>query len=1039
MAGKNLRRLTAMAALFSAALVLNCECDDGLSALPYPAIEILDHNGESHLEADPFLVVGFDASPEEARTRTLKVKSVGTGRLKVENVCLVSAQNLEEATDKDTPCILSTSAAYGVGDILGEYAPGEEIELPVTYFPENGGATQLFLRFQTNATTKDGEARPFDAIQLVAPSGQLCADNAVVDFGSVIVGDTATQTVTLTSCGIKPVAVDAADFIANPDDVFSVVMMKDGAPVTAPTTELAEGEAITLDITFAPEQVRIYRDALAGQYGVTTAAPFNQDYTLVLLGTATARPTCRVNVVPQTVQFGAVAANETATQPLIIQSVGECGCEVTALDGPTPGDNGFSIPNPPALPFVLRGSVGCEGDPAGADAADNRLTIDIQYTSPDRQNPITDNATLDVTTTDVDEPTRTVNLEANGGGTPYCELDVSPEGGGLAGGLIPVQGRFGVVNFGRVTIHNVRRQPIELKNVGNSACTISMVDWDSAPNTQNNEFGLEHEDGTPVAVGGNPNITIGPGNSHIYMAVFSPTHTIESDNPLDVFNFGSYSASNEFCSGLLSGPNERCNGVRFQTNDTVTDTSGDGSGQVDGSFSIGFSATPVEPAIDIIPGQIDFGLVTVGCGSLEQQVTVYNTGSGDLEVGEPYIDPTTNPAEFVITGHDNPTGTWPYLVPPGGTLRLLVRFYAQNTGPHFANLVIPTLEGGQAGPEFSVPLSGEGTYETEQTDIFDQFSDPKVDVLWVVDDSGSMGPFQTQLANNFDDFFTASNVSAADYHIAVTTTLTTDGNCLNPFGTQTCSLDPMAGYYTSCSGNDRFLTPASAGPEAQFTCNVRVSDSGNVNPNRPASDNAEGGLQAARTFLEPPNIDDPGINGGFMRDDAKLHVILVSDEPDQSEGPIDLYVDFFRNLKGFRNDSLVAVSAIATPSNGCTLSDGTAISGNARYEDAVNELNGRFQSICDDDWTNTMQNLGLDSLGLQVEFFLSRAADAATLDVCVRTGGASDGNCVTQTQTAEGQADGYFYDPLSNSIVFNPNSVPPRGARIEVHYTTYCY
>ena len=121
------------------------------------------------------------------------------------------------------------------------------------------------------------------------------------------------------------------------------------------------------------------------------------------------------------------------------------------------------------------------------------------------------------------------------------------------------------------------------------------------------------------------------------------------------------------------------------------------------------------------------------------------------------------------------------------------------------------------------------------------------------------------------------------------------------------------------------------------------------------------------------------------------------------------------------------------------MSDGTALSGDARYETVVDELNGRFQDICEPDWTTMMQNLGLDSLGLQIEFFLTRAADAATLTVCVREMGAADPTCTPVSQAAEGDASGYFYDPASNSIVFNPGSVPVRGAQIEVYYETYCY
>jgi hypothetical protein len=253
---------------------------------------------------------------------------------------------------------------------------------------------------------------------------------------------------------------------------------------------------------------------------------------------------------------------------------------------------------------------------------------------------------------------------------------------------------------------------------------------------------------------------------------------------------------------------------------------------------------------------------------------------------------------------------------------------------------------------------------------------------------------------------------------------------------QTCADDPMSGHYTvGAEGNDRFLTPASTDAQGQFGENVLVSN--RRIPDRPTSDGGEGALRSAYNFLSAPKINDPLINGGFLRDNAKLHVIMVSDEPDQSRGPTDLYIDFFQNLKGFRNSSLVAVSAIALRDNETCPSDPQNV-GSARYEEVVTALNGRFQSLCEQDWTTSMRALGLDSLGLQVEFFLTRAATEATLTVCVRDG-STTASCQPATQVAGPGANGYFYDDTNNSIVFNPGSVPGRGSRVEARYEAFCF
>ena len=77
-----------------------------------------------------------------------------------------------------------------------------------------------------------------------------------------------------------------------------------------------------------------------------------------------------------------------------------------------------------------------------------------------------------------------------------------------------------------------------------------------------------------------------------------------------------------------------------------------------------------------------------------------------------------------------------------------------------------------------------------------------------------------------------------------------------------------------------------AGCRAALTvqCNVKTTDS------EPSSDSKEAPLQTAHRGLSKHRW----VRDGFYRDDAKLYVILVTDEEDQSDGTPQLYVDFFR-------------------------------------------------------------------------------------------------------------------------------------------------
>jgi hypothetical protein len=1013
--------------------LVNCDCGEQLQGLPAPQIALIDNDGNLHTDVEPWLTVDVgDADTGQNAETLLKVKNTGTGRLAVNQMCFVNANDHATAVRSDTPCFTGPVPFVFTSVVGADLAPEASVDVPIVFRPTSGGPASIFLRFASNAVDE-----PLSAVQLTGrgTDGALCADPAVVDFGDVPVGGSRTLNVNITNCGIKPVTVDALQLALNPDGAFSFTL--NGAPSSTPIGPIDGGDGFTLEVTFAPTQPLPYRDARRGGIQLTTAAPFAASYDLILVGNGIEPPSCRINVVPAAVDFGSVAATTTQTRQIIVQSVGQCACSLTGLSGPTPGDVGFSFPTPPALPIVLRGTTGCAEDPANAAGASNSVAIDVAYTAPDRQTPTVDNATVDVTTDAPVDGVRTVNLQANGGGTPFCQLIVVPERSGGVFDPLTTQGRTGTVEFGRTAIFVEKRLPITATNIGNAPCTISSVAYDNPANTVDNEFSLEDEAGNSGLT--NTPIQLQPGQAKTWFAVFAPTQTLASDNPLDVFSFGSYSGSlgNSALSCTLFG--SRCNGVAIVTDDSATDFSE--TTEVQGRFSIGFSGTPVEPSVDIIPPELDFGLVTLGCGSPEQRTTIYNTGGTALVVLQPVIEPATNPATFIVTSTSNPgdspsdsTTGWPFTIQPGNSLSVSVRYVAQNTSLETGLLVIPTQEGGDAGPPVTIPVRGEGTLERGQTDIFDQARDPTVDVLFVIDDSGSMTAVQDQVGNNFPQFFTASNVSAANYHIAVTTTLTVGTGCVDIGGNANCADHEMSGHYTACS-NDRFLTPTTSNPESQFDCNVRVSN--NRNPSRPNSDSGEGGLRGAYNFLSAPKINDPIINGGFLRDEAKLHVILVSDEPDQSRGPTDLYIDFFRNLKGFRNEGLVAVSAIAKRDNeSCGGDDGNV--GSERYEDVVNALNGRFQSICDDDWSNTMRNLGLDSLGLQVEFFLTRAATESTIQVCVRDG-STTATCQPSARTSSTSANGWFYDAGTNSVVFNAGSVPSRGSRVEVRYETFCF
>ncbi|MCA9521930.1 MAG: VWA domain-containing protein, partial [Myxococcales bacterium] len=219
-----------------------------------------------------------------------------------------------------------------------------------------------------------------------------------------------------------------------------------------------------------------------------------------------------------------------------------------------------------------------------------------------------------------------------------------------------------------------------------------------------------------------------------------------------------------------------------------------------------------------------------------------------------------------------------------------------------------------------VPVKAiQGEY-TVQNEIRDTRPDiPKIDIVFVIDNSHSMCEEQINIGKNFDKFIKDfKDTIKADFRIGVVTTDASDPNKGGKFREE-------LGSFTSCSvnvdtsecknfklaGGIITSTDASLDLEKAFRC---ISTVGTV---QGGLAQIEQGLKAARYALDK-NGPLPSQAQNFLRDDAFLAIILVSDEDDCSwkEGvtwtdqnfsrcalmpeklvPVGDYVNFFKRLK----------------------------------------------------------------------------------------------------------------------------------------------
>jgi len=236
----------------------------------------------------------------------------------------------------------------------------------------------------------------------------------------------------------------------------------------------------------------------------------------------------------------------------------------------------------------------------------------------------------------------------------------------------------------------------------------------------------------------------------------------------------------------------------------------------------------------------------------------------------------------------------------------------------------------------------------------------KIDILFVIDNSGSMGEEQTNLVANFPAFIQVIDESGLDYRVAVTSTGVDYTYYMDtPLGPIESSVDggDNGAMLQSCGMTRRWIEKTDADPAGTFACVANLGTSG------PAD---EMPLAAMRMAFDDRMLD--ATNAGWRRDDALLAIVMLTDENDCSYEqevtlgfaqslcdaemePVSNYVGFLDTYTGDRGRWATAVIAGPGPS------DCSSEFGGADYAQRLDEFvqmtgtNAVFSSICEGDLT----------------------------------------------------------------------------------------
>lgn len=398
---------------------------------------------------------------------------------------------------------------------------------------------------------------------------------------------------------------------------------------------------------------------------------------------------------------------------------------------------------------------------------------------------------------------------------------------------------------------------------------------------------------------------------------------------------------------------------------------------------VGLTGYGDAPVINVFPIDVDYGSISLGCDN-EERVTIKNEGNINLIV-ETVLQLVNQPADILLEygSLSNP----PWEIEPGDSLDFLVSYTPQDTG--YDESLITIRSNDPVMPEVDAVQIGEAEYIQMFTETWRQEPVPVVDIIWVIDDSGSMSIFQSMLAQQMTDFMDQFLLANPDFHMGFITTSDYTWQGTWPRWIDNSYADPVSWSANTING-------------------IGVQGSG-----------LERGIEMAYNALQDSAVAGPGST--FYRENANLAVIYLSDEPDFSAGSWINYTWFFDTIKS-SVDAVKMYGVIADYPAGCDYITANGITRHLNpgygYYEIINYYTGSWYSICAPDWGIQLKDLA-DQVSQASVFQLSET-DIIESSIEVYVNGQ--------------RSEDWVYDASINAVIFDEGSTPSEGQTIEITY-----
>lgn len=208
-----------------------------------------------------------------------------------------------------------------------------------------------------------------------------------------------------------------------------------------------------------------------------------------------------------------------------------------------------------------------------------------------------------------------------------------------------------------------------------------------------------------------------------------------------------------------------------------------------------------------------------------------------------------------------------------------------------------------------------------------------VDILYTIDDSGSMDPYQKQLSINAEKIRQELSQLNSEYHVGV---ITTDMSSVHQSG--------------RLQGNPPFIYPRFPDTANWLSRTLLVGTAGSP---------YERPFDAILAALSPSLLNTS--NYGFLRDDAKLYILVISDAVDQSSVKYPDFVQQLIQIKGNKDkilmDGILFTSQSPQHDPHCQNDYIRTTQDPINLEMAVAEFGGKVFDICSNNYERHFSSL----------------------------------------------------------------------------------